>query len=102
MGADIHVVLGLIKTPIIDKSVTTVEITTDGLEIFNSPKLNYDYFTLSELPEELDITRDYNLFSRLAAVRGRIKPKCDINNLRTRTNAFLSWLDNEYACRTAV
>lgn len=101
LGADIHITVGRVA-PKLTGSVPD-EVTAVGpavgtaLAVFNNKRFQFGDFEFdSDIPNEVDLYRNYALFSFLAAVRGSVRPIIPLEALEKATSEFIDWINSEH------
>lgn len=96
MGADIHITVGRL-TRHLEAPQEGKEEAGTALALFNNRRVQFGDIELdSDIPKEVDLYRNYSLFSFLAGIRGSVKPIMELGRLKKATNDFLEWLNAEH------
>jgi hypothetical protein len=95
VGADIHITVGRINKPMLTGPEEQAAGT--ALALFNNKHFQFGDFEFdSDIPNEVDLYRNYSLFSFLSAVRGKLRPIIPLSDLRGATDKFIQWINAEH------
>lgn len=101
MGADIHITVGRVNRRLTNEAEEEINavgpVAGTELAVFNNRRFQFGDFEFdSDIPNEVDLDRNYQLFAFLAAVRGSVRPIIPQEALQQATNDFVNWINKEF------
>lgn len=91
MGTDMWAVVGRTRAK---PSNSPYKTPPTALSLFNQLELSVDQFEFENYDPKA-LLRNYDLYSLLSGERGNLKPLVDVAALKTATQAFIDWVNEQ-------
>jgi hypothetical protein len=103
MGVSINITVGRVL-PCVEGPAGSSDLEGTELPLFNNQRIRFEDIVLdSDVPDEVEFGKNYDLFSFLAGVRSGLKPILELDALKETmeaTSKFLDWLNEEHSKRS--